>query len=787
MYHVRMNKTVRIALLTLLLALPAAGANWTNYADDFSTDKVESDSYLHSTFYESQINPLPEPYLQYHVGETTRGLVFMDYQDQPAELGYCLSVDAAHSRRMISGTLSLDVSFPCDADVAQAPPGELFYAVSPDGMTWSEKQPLWAGHHAIPVRSTEGTCYVLLSGARAKIDNVRTSLSTLVATIRVPTNYGTIQQAIDAARDGDIIDVAPGTYTESGNWDIDFRGKQITLRSTSGPQSTIILCRDGHRGFHFDQGETSESVLSGFTIRGGRLSGSTTMGGGIYCGTAGPTILNCVIEDCVAAFGGGIACVGGEPVVSGCTIKDCSASSAGAGIYLLESTATIAGCTISDNIASGSARGGGAYCAGDPLDATFRNCVVSGNSAAGGAGILVERFTAGGWQCRVSIVNCTVVRNRLTSAGSAGGVDAGDGDVTILNTIVWGNDEAGVTPSYTASVSYSNIQGGYLGQGNINADPLFADSEYHLGFQSPCIDAGDPSSSFAGEPAPNGGRINMGAYGGTIGATQGAERTIYHVNVQTGRDWNDGRSHTRPFGTIQAGINAAGDGDTVLVWPGTYREQIAFQGKAITVRSAADAAVITAPDGYACTFQRAESSDSILANFVITGCGISGIFCNGASPTLKNLTIVKNQGGVVAYGGAEPVIVNCIIWSNINTQNKRNASLSAWGPAYAWKASYSCIDAASTDKFDSTMGNINTDPLFANFAGGDFHLRSRYGRYVSASDTWVFTDNGMSPCIDAGDPWDDPRNEPQGNGNLINMGAYGGTRTASRSGLSPCP
>jgi hypothetical protein len=67
-------------------------------------------------------------------------------------------------------------------------------------------------------------------------------------------------------------------------------------------------------------------------------------------------------------------------------------------------------------------------------------------------------------------------------------------------------------------VTYSNIQGGCPGQGNIDADPLFTDAvngDYHLLSGSPCIDAGDPASECALEPEPNGGRINMGAYGGT--------------------------------------------------------------------------------------------------------------------------------------------------------------------------------------------------------------------------------------------------------------------------------
>jgi parallel beta-helix repeat protein len=764
-----MKKTVQIVLMALLLAMPAAGANWTNYADDFSAGSVESDNALHSTFYETGVNPLPEPYLQYHGNGAARGLLFMAYGEQPAALGYCLSYDAAQSRRMITGTFTLDVSFPCDAEVSQTPAGELFYATSFDGIAWSQKKSLWSGRQMIPIRSTEGTCYILLTGDRAKIDNIRVTLSVAPATLVVRPNSGTtIQQALDAAKAGDIVEVAAGRYTGPGNWDLDFRGKRITLRSASGPQSTTIVCGSGHRGFYFHTNETSDSVLSGFTITGARLAGSNTLGGGIYCEGASPNIVNCIVEDCSAALGGGIACLGGKPAVLGCTIRNCSATSAGSGVYLFDTEARLAGCTISNN--TGAARGGGAYCSGDSLDATFSNCVISDNRAAAGGGILAERFSSWGGQCRVSIVNCTIVRNQLTSAGSAGGVDAGDADVAILNSIVWNNDGSGVTPSYAVDLSYSNVQGNYWGQGGISVDPQFEDADCHLSAASSCIDAGDPSSSAAGEPSPNGGRIDMGAYGGTVEAAA-SSRSILHVD-NTGIQPDSYR-------TIQQAIDHAGDGDTILVWPGVYEEEITFQGKAITVQSAADAAVITARDR-ACSFYMGEGPDSILANFVITGCGESAVFCNGASPTLKNLTIVKNFIGIDGYGGASPDIVNCIIWEN------EKASL------FEVSARYSCIEPTSWDvqvnRIKAMVGNIMVNPLFADSAGGDYHLKSAYGRYSPRADAWVRDPaKTLSPCIDKGDPSDDSRNEPRGNGGRVNMGAHGGTRFASKSGEATCP
>ncbi|MEN6427923.1 MAG: right-handed parallel beta-helix repeat-containing protein [Phycisphaerales bacterium] len=857
MKHVTHIRLVWVSAVALMLALPAAGAD---YLDDFSSDKAQSDAYLHSTFWTLDANPLPEPYLQYLETES-RGLLFMDYADQPARLGYCLPITATYTHRIITGTLTVDVDFPCNETVSQYPTaGELSCSTSPDGMTWSWPQYLHAGRNTIPVASDMGKCYVVFSGARVMIDNIQVSLSPPSATLYVPRDYSTIQQAIDAARTGDVIEVAAGTYRGSGNWDIDFQGKRITVRSADGAARTIIDCESpaasSRRGFYFHRGETTDSVLSGFTIRRGRVYGkeipadplrwtqsaSHPIGGGIYCEFSSPTIAGCVIEDCHAELGGGIGCVGAGPTILDCTIQECLAGGLGsagagghgagiavvgesdatimhcvvqsnrtyyegrgAGLYVLHSWADVAGCTFSfsDNFGSGTLQGGGAYCGGEDTDVTFRNCVFSNNQADAGAGILVERITpalpsvtVSNSRCAVAVINCTIAQNALTYAlgsSTAGGVNSNGAIITISNSIIWDNDGAAVTisnPADSYPVTYSNIQGSYSGTGNISADPLFASPaslDYHLkstggrynpqtgawvndNVCSPCIDAGDWVDSAEYEPPLNGDRINMGAYGGTAQASKSAARAIFHVS-KTGRDSNTGRSESKAFATIEKAIDAAAQGDIILVWPGEYVEEISFMGKAITVQSAADAAVLTAPN-YACTFTMGESEDSVLANFVITGCGLAGIYCDyGASPTLKNLTIVDNQFGIVSYHGSAPTISNCILWDNAD------------GDLFQCNASYSCIGHANESK---GTGNISSDPLFANAAGGDYHLRSPYGRYVPGSGAWT-TDTAMSPCIDKGDPSEYPRCERVPNGNRINMGAYGGTLCASKSSGPRCP
>jgi hypothetical protein len=81
---------------------------------------------------------------------------------------------------------------------------------------------------------------------------------------------------------------------------------------------------------------------------------------------------------------------------------------------------------------------------------------------------------------------------------------------------------------------------------------------------------------------------------------------------------------------------------------------------------------------------------------------------------------------------------------------------------------------------DKGAGNINDDPLFGDPDNGDFHLKSRYGRYVPHLDTWV-EDYASSPCIDTGEWQEYPRAERMPNGARMNMGAYGGTPFASLS------
>jgi hypothetical protein len=126
--------------------------------------------------------------------------------------------------------------------------------------------------------------------------------------------------------------------------------------------------------------------------------------------------------------------------------------------------------------------------------------------------------------------------------------------------------------------------------------------------------------------------------------------------------------------TIQAAINVASNGDTILVSPGLYRENINFIGKAITVSALTPgtATIDGNENGSVVTFNHSETANSVLQGFVIqdgyaTGAGGGGINIASASPTIQNNTIAYNNAGIGAgifVSFSSPSILNNSIVSN---------------------------------------------------------------------------------------------------------------------------
>ncbi|UCG58784.1 MAG: HEAT repeat domain-containing protein [Phycisphaerales bacterium] len=367
----------------------------------------------------------------------------------------------------------------------------------------------------------------------------------------VPSQYPTIQAAVDAAVDGDEVIIAPGRYTGDGNRDIDFSGKAMTVRSEGGPESCIIDCQgsedDRHRGFLFESGETANSVLQGFTITGGFVY---TGGGAIYCYRSSPTIRDCIIIRNTASEGGGIACLDSGVTVNECVITDNLATTSGGGVAIIKGydtdRAELANCIVTGNQAS--RYSGGVHCGGN---AALMGCTISGNRTG-------EYGYGGGIGFNACHPHCTLKESVVWGNMASGDEEIilidnilGVGRVRILHSVV--GDDPNAIQLWGFGADYrSFIEGEWLsldpllvrpGYWDPNETPEYAnddfwvDGDYHLESQagrwdpqgqswvrdevtSPCIDAGDPSSPLGQEPFPNGGIINIGAYGGTAEASK---------------------------------------------------------------------------------------------------------------------------------------------------------------------------------------------------------------------------------------------------------------------------
>jgi len=216
------------------------------------------------------------------------------------------------------------------------------------------------------------------------------------------------------------------------------------------------------------------------------IGNSANGGGGMYIGDRGDhsplMVIDCIFQENTAAGRGGgvVAARSMAPTLTNCTFVGNTASDGG-GMYNHFSDSTVTNCSFSGNTATDD--GGGIF--SQQSSTTVANCTFSGNHGFKGGGIA-------NFQGSPTVTNCTFSGNTASMWG--GGIDNNQSGTTVADCILWNN-----TPyqTHSAVVSYSNVQGGFPGTGNIDADPLFVDpinGDFRLSPGSPCIDAGDSTA-----------------------------------------------------------------------------------------------------------------------------------------------------------------------------------------------------------------------------------------------------------------------------------------------------
>ena len=322
------------------------------------------------------------------------------------------------------------------------------------------------------------------------------------------TAFVSIQDAVDAASDAvdelqsaeeAMVWVAAGTYAALPTDNVVVMNSHVHLYGGFAARETKRDDRDWKTNETIIDGggarrcvyvyEAHDATLNGFVIQNGHIGGP---GGGMYNAFSSLTVANCTFTgNTVDGFGtgGGMCNLYSSPTVTNCTFTGNAAANVGGGM---------------ENYAS---------------SPTVMNCTFIGNSAEGGGGM------ENSWSSSPTVTNCTFSENTVDYDG--GGISSGENCLpTVTNCILWndsassnGNEIRNSDSTSTSVVTYSCVEGGYDGTGNISSDPLFVDSangDYSLQSGSPCIDKGTsegaPDTDIEGTERPQGSGYDMGAY-----------------------------------------------------------------------------------------------------------------------------------------------------------------------------------------------------------------------------------------------------------------------------------
>jgi|GEM_PF-921742 len=502
---------------------------------------------------------------------------------------------------------------------------------------------------------------------------------TIDATVkRVPSEYSTIQAAIDAAVSGDTVLVSPGTYVEN----INFKGKNITVGSlflttgiSSYIDSTIIDGNaNGNPVVQFHSGETRDAILTGFTIQNGYTT-ANEWGAGIDIRGSGtqPTLRNLVIKNnnAQSGRGGGISLYyAGTPLVEKVKILNNICSDLGGGIYAFQSSLDLNEAVIAGN----SAHSGSAINWNSALTLTIKNSLIYSNPSNIHGAIIFKGNTHNlynttianndGGVCKIGVVagaGNTYLTNTIVSGHSGYNIDITSGMVFVDHSLIQGGAES-IHTLYAASLKWNT--------GNLTADPLFVDpanGDYHLSADSPCIDKGTevdaPATDLDGTIRPRGAGFDMGAYEAYLPVQLVAWSPGTTSQTTPTLDWNDVAGAVQYLLQYSRVSNFLEKVEVPGLTSSAYTIASALTDGDLFWRVAAFDA-----DGKSGWWSRAEKITIVTEKPVTTANPVGGTFATAQSVTLtanKNATIYyttdgsdpKTSATKIQYAGS-PISIN---------------------------------------------------------------------------------------------------------------------------------
>lgn len=341
--------------------------------------------------------------------------------------------------------------------------------------------------------------FLLIFGIRCLAANV----------IHVPGDQPTIQGGLNAAVQGDTILVAAGIYVENITWPpingINLIGSGEDNCIIDGDSLASVIRFESDLGGIID----TSTLINGFTIQNGYAQGvgPNENGGGIYCFSASPSLINLnITHNKSFNSGGGIYCDSSSPLINNVTLTHNDAITSGGGVSLLNSYVAFENVNFTFNIAV-FVHGGGIETVDSEV--SLIRCKITNNYSGGPGGGIVFYGPES-----LIIINSTLANNTAWYSGPD--IYCPSSNLIIINSIIWNySPNTIVAEMELVQIFYSDVIGGWIGEGNISEDPQFIDfenSNYTLQANSPCRDTGTAYYVFDGDTLIN---LNPGEYNGT--------------------------------------------------------------------------------------------------------------------------------------------------------------------------------------------------------------------------------------------------------------------------------